>query len=279
MLNRGVKRLGHSVTIEHVTKAFKMHTKPSQKLLDLILPGGYGDDFMALRDVSFTADPGDVVGLIGVNGSGKSTLSNIIAGVLQPTTGSVDVKGSTSLIAIAAGLNTELTGRENISLKCLMLGYSKKQIKELEPEIIDFAEIGPFIDQPVKRYSSGMRSRLGFAISVNVDPDVLVIDEALSVGDQTFADKCLDKMNSFKGRGKTLFFVSHSLGQIKEFCEKALWLEFGEVRGYGSVDDIMPQYEQFLNEFKAMSKAQKDAYREAVVTKQQGPHRPALAVK
>jgi teichoic acid transport system ATP-binding protein len=278
MLNVDVNKMSHSVIVEHVTKAYKMHTKPSEKLLDLLLPGGYGEDFLALRDVSLTADPSDVIGLIGVNGSGKSTLSNIIAGVLQPTSGVVDVNGDTSLIAISAGLNTELTGRENISLKCLMMGFSKKEIKELEPEIIDFAEIGQFIDQPVKRYSSGMRSRLGFAVSVNVDPTVLVIDEALSVGDQTFADKCLAKMESFKARGKTIFFVSHSLGQVRDFCQKAVWLEFGRVREDGLIDDVMPQYEQFLADFKKMTKAQKEAYREAVVNKQRDEAWPTMAV-
>lgn len=270
--------MGHSVIVENVTKAYKMHTKPSERMLDLLLPGGYGEDFLALRDVSITADPGDVVGLIGVNGSGKSTLSSIIAGVLQPTTGKVDVKGDASLIAIAAGLNTELTGLENIQLKCLMMGFNKKEIKELTPSIVEFAEIGQFIEQPVKRYSSGMRSRLGFAISVNVDPDVLVIDEALSVGDQTFADKCLAKMESFKTEGKTIFFVSHSLGQVKQFCEKAVWLEFGRVRETGSAEDVMPHYEQFLNDFKKLNKAQKDAYREAVINKQRDEAWPEMAL-
>lgn len=279
MLNLDVKEMTHSVIVENVTKAYKMHTKPSQKLLDLLLPGGFGEDFLALRDVSLTANPGEVIGLIGVNGSGKSTLSNIIAGVLQPTTGKVDVKGDTSLIAISAGLNTELTGLENIQLKCLMMGFNKKQVKELEPDIIDFAEIGQFIEQPVKRYSSGMRSRLGFAISVNVDPDILVIDEALSVGDQTFADKCLAKMESFKSRGKTIFFVSHSLGQVRDFCQKAVWLEFGRVREDGLIDDVMPQYEQFLADFKKMTKEQKDTYREAVVNKQRDEVWPTMAVK
>jgi teichoic acid transport system ATP-binding protein len=151
-----------------------------------------------------------------------------------------------------------------------MLGFSRKEIRELEPEIIAFADIGKFIDQPVKNYSSGMRSRLGFAISVCVDPDILVIDEALSVGDQIFADKCLEKMNEFKRRGKTIFFISHSLGQVKKFCAKALWLEYGEVRGYGSVEEILPQYEAFLNKFKSMSKSEQEKYREQVMLKQSG---------
>jgi teichoic acid transport system ATP-binding protein len=262
--------MAESVIVKNVSKRYKMYTKPSEKILDLILPGGYGEDFFALRDVSFTANQGDVVGIIGVNGSGKSTLSNIISGVVPPTYGTVESIGQTSLIAIQSGLNNELTGRENIELKCLMLGFKKREIKKLEPEIIEFADIGKFIDQPVKKYSSGMRSRLGFAISVTVNPDILVIDEALSVGDQTFADKCLNKMNQFKEEGKTIFFISHSIGQVKNFCEKALWLEYGEVRDYGTIEKVIPEYESFLNDFKKMSAKEKKAYKDEVLKKQSG---------
>lgn len=136
----------------------------------------------------------------------------------------------------------------------LMLGFDKNRIKELEPEIIEFSELGKFIDQPVKSYSSGMKSRLGFSISVHIDPDILIIDEALSVGDKNFAEKCLEKMNEFKAKGKTMFFVSHSIGQMKKFCQKALWLEYGELKAYGDMKEVMPQYEAFLKEYNAMSK-------------------------
>lgn len=262
--------MSETVIVKNVSKRYKMYTKPSEKILDLILPGGYGEDFFALRDVSFTASQGDVVGIIGVNGSGKSTLSNIISGVVPPTYGTVESIGQTSLIAIQSGLNGELTGRENIELKCLMLGFKKREIKKLEPEIIEFADIGKFIDQPVKKYSSGMKSRLGFAISVTVNPDILVIDEALSVGDQTFADKCLNKMDQFKAEGKTIFFISHSIGQVKSFCQKALWLEYGEVRDYGTIEKVVPEYEAFLNSYKKMSAQEKIAYKEEVLKKQSG---------
>lgn len=257
----------YSVVLKNVAKKYKMYEKTSEKLLDLILPGGYGGDFYALRDISFKAEHGDVIGIIGVNGSGKSTLSNIISGVVPPTHGTIEVEGQAALIAIASGLNVQLTGRENIELKCLMLGFSKKVIKILEPEIIAFAEVGKFIDQPVKTYSSGMRARLGFAISVNIDPDILVIDEALSVGDQTFADKCLDKMNEFKEKGKTIFFISHAIGQVNKFCQKALWIEYGEVKEYGTIEEVMPKYESFLKDFKAMSKADQIRYRDEVMAK------------
>ncbi|MBM7644922.1 teichoic acid transport system ATP-binding protein [Scopulibacillus daqui] len=260
--------MGKSVIVKNVTKRYKLHTKTSERLLDIILPTGYGEDFYALRNVSFEAEEGDVVGIVGINGSGKSTLSNIIAGIVPPTSGTVKTKGETSLIAVQSGLNNQLTGRENIELKCLMLGFNKKQIRKLEPEIIEFADIGKFIDQPVKKYSSGMKSRLGFGISVTVDPDILVIDEALSVGDQTFADKCYDKMNDFKKRGKTIFFISHSIGQMKKFCEKALWLEYGRVKDYGTMKEVMPKYEKFLKDFKAMSKKEQKAYREKMLQSQ-----------
>ncbi|MFC4620443.1 teichoic acids export ABC transporter ATP-binding subunit TagH [Camelliibacillus cellulosilyticus] len=250
--------MGKSVVLRHVAKKYKMYKKTSEKVKDIVLPKDYGEDFYALQDISFEAEQGDVIGIIGVNGSGKSTLSNIIAGIIPPTSGTIEINGHVSLIAIAAGLNNELTGRENIELKCLMLGFSKKEIKKLEPEIIEFAEIGKFIDQPVKSYSSGMKSRLGFAISVTVNPDILVIDEALSVGDQAFAEKCLDKMNSFKEQGKTIFFISHSIGQMKKFCEKALWIQYGKVEAYGPMSEVMPKYEKFLKEYKKMSKKERD---------------------
>lgn len=247
-----------------------MHKKPSEKLLDLILPGGYGEDFYALQDISLTANQGDVIGLVGVNGSGKSTLSNIIAGVIPPTSGTVETVGQTSIIAISSGLNNQLTGRENIELKCLMLGFKKKEIEAMEPEIIEFADIGNFIDQPVKKYSSGMKSRLGFAISVTVNPDILIIDEALSVGDQVFAQKSKNKMFEFKEKGKTIFFVSHSMGQIKEFCEKAAWLEYGEIKQFGPVKEVIPEYEKFLKKYKSMSKEEQKKFREQVTQKQRG---------
>ncbi|WP_040207129.1 teichoic acids export ABC transporter ATP-binding subunit TagH [Neobacillus jeddahensis] len=256
--------MSSSVTFKGVTKKYKMYKKTSDKLLDLIIPNGYGKDFYALQNISFEADKGDVIGIIGVNGAGKSTMSNIISGVIPPTLGTLQINGEVALISIGAGLNNQLTGRENIELKCLMLGFSKQKIQELMPDIIEFADIGDFIDQPVKKYSSGMKSRLGFAISVNIDPDILVIDEALSVGDKTFYQKCLDKMNNFKEKGKTIFFISHSIGQVKDFCEKALWLEAGGVKAYGPVEEVIPQYEKFIKEYNKMSKEEKKQFNQRV---------------
>jgi len=259
-----------TVIVKDVSKRYKMYHKNSEKLLDLLLPKSIGEDFYALQNISFEAEQGDVIGIVGVNGSGKSTLSNILAGIVPPTTGSIKTVGDTAVIAVNAGLNGQLTGRENIELKCLMLGFNKREIKELEPDIIEFADIGKFIDQPVKSYSSGMKSRLGFAISITVNPDILIIDEALSVGDKTFVDKCLDKMNEFKEQGKTIFFISHSAGQVKKFCQKVLWLEYGLVKDYGPASDVLPKYEKFLKDFKAMSPTEKKKYKAEAAKRQEG---------
>jgi len=250
-----------AIITKNITKKYKLFTSSKERVLDLITPGNHGDDFYALTDVSFEAEKGDVVGFIGINGSGKSTLSNIIAGIVPETSGTVEVNGQAALIAVASGLKGDLTGRDNIELKLLMLGFNKEEILKLEPEIIEFAELEKFIDQPVKSYSSGMKSRLGFAISVNVDPDILIIDEALSVGDKAFAEKSLNKMKEFKKQGKTMIFVSHSIGQMKQFCEKILWLEFGMVKDYGTVEEVIPRYEAFLQRWQKMSKEERDIYR------------------
>ncbi|MCT8140334.1 teichoic acids export ABC transporter ATP-binding subunit TagH [Anaerobacillus sp. CMMVII] len=254
-----------AIVVKNLVKKYKLYKKRSERILDILLPKDYGEDFYALKNISFEVEKGDVVGFLGVNGSGKSTLSNIIAGIVPETSGSVTVNGETALIAVAAGLKGDLTGRENIELKCLMLGFSKQEIKAMEQDIIEFAELERFIDQPVKSYSSGMKSRLGFSISVNIDPDILLIDEALSVGDKAFAEKSLDKMREFKTKGKTMIFVSHSIGQMKQFCDKILWLEFGQIKEYGQAEGIIPRYEEFIKMYKKMSKKEKDKYRKAAL--------------
>lgn len=258
--------MAKSIIVQNVSKKYKLYDKKSQRLLDLIVPyKDYGEDFFALRNVSFEVDEGAIVGLVGINGSGKSTLANIIAGVIPATSGTVDVKGSVSLIAVNAGLDNALTGRENIELKLLMLGFSKKEITAMESEIVEFAEVERFIDQPVKTYSSGMKSRLGFSISVRVDPDILIVDEALSVGDKTFAEKSLDKMMEFKDKGKTMFFVSHSISQMRQFCDRIVWLEYGRVKEFGETEEILAHYEKFLEDFKNMAKKEKQQYRKEAI--------------
>lgn len=252
----------YKIRFKQVTKKFKLYEKNTDILLELLSLKRTKKIHCALKAVTFDVDEGEVIGVIGLNGSGKSTLSNLIAGVTLPSEGSVEINGSAALIAISSGLNNQLTGLENIELKGLMMGLTKQQIKEITPHVIEFAELGKFMKQPVKVYSSGMKARLGFAISVHIDPDILVIDEALSVGDQTFTNKCLAKVNEFKEKGKTIFFISHSLSQVKSFCNKALWLHYGELRGYGDVDEIIQQYNTFLKDYNNLSNQEKQKIRD-----------------
>lgn len=258
-----------AIVVNNISKKYKLYKDTKERLLDLVTPKNFGDDFYALTNVSFEATHGEVLGFVGVNGSGKSTLANIIAGIVPETSGTVKVNGQVALIAVAAGLKNDLTGRDNIELKLLMLGFNKEEIKALESEIIEFSELGKFIDQPVKSYSSGMKSRLGFAISVNVNPDILIIDEALSVGDKAFAEKSLEKMKEFKRDGKTMIFVSHSIGQMKKFCQKILWLEFGMVKDFGTVEEVIPKYESFLETWQKFTKTERETYKRKAFENQQ----------
>lgn len=260
-VNKEGKNMNISVNIEHVTKEYRIYRNNKERLKDVIVPFHKNKTFYALNDLSLTAYEGDVIGLVGINGSGKSTLSNMIGGSLSPTEGDIKRDGDVSVIAINAGLNGQLTGIENIEFKMLCMGFTRKQIKKLTPEIIEFSELGEFIYQPVKKYSSGMRAKLGFSINITTNPDILVIDEALSVGDQTFAQKCLDKIFEYKEQGKTIFFVSHNMKQVREFCTKIAWIEAGKLKQFGELDDVLPEYEKFLNDFKKRSKGEQKKFR------------------
>ena len=201
------------------------------------------ETFTALNDVNLTVPRGRTLGVIGRNGSGKSTLLKLVAGITKPSSGTVRVDGRISaLIELGAGFHPEISGRENVFINGIMLGLTKREVTERFDEIVEFAEMTEFIDAPVKTYSSGMYMRLGFAVAIHVDPDVLLVDEVLAVGDEGFTHKCLDKFAEFKRRGKTILLVTHSLGLVERFCDEALWLDAGRIKGSGDPKRIVGAY-------------------------------------
>lgn len=220
-----------AIKIQGLTKTYKLYDSPSSRLKEALHPlhKKYHRDFEALKDITLSINKGETVGIIGKNGSGKSTLLKIITGVLTPTTGSVEVQGKVSaILELGAGFNPEMTGLENIYLNNALNGLNKNQTDKIINDIIRFAELGDFIHQPLKTYSSGMKARLAFAVSINAEPDVLIVDEALSVGDASFSRKCFAKMEDIRNRGATILFVSHSDASIVSLCNRAIWLNQGE---------------------------------------------------
>ncbi len=202
-------------------------------------------DFEAVRNVSFEVHEGEMLGVVGSNGSGKSTLLKVIAGVYLPTLGSVSVRGSLApLIELGAGFHGELSGRENVLMNGLLMGFSKREMRAREQSIIEFADIGDFIDAPVKQYSSGMYMRLAFAVATEVNPDILVIDEILAVGDMAFQQKCFERLERFRSSGKTILFVTHSLEQIVKNCDRAIYLDKGVLVADGTPEDVVDLYTQ-----------------------------------
>jgi lipopolysaccharide transport system ATP-binding protein len=206
----------------------------------------------ALKDVEFKIKENKTVAIIGRNGSGKSTLLKLMSRILKPDEGTIKIRGRvSSLIELGAGFHPELSGRENVIINGIILGFSKREIKEKFDEIVQFAELEEFIDEPVRIYSSGMHIRLGFSVAVHVDPDILLIDEVLTVGDAIFVQKCMDKMNEFKRRGKTIVLVTHDLELVKTWCDEAIWLHDGVVKEIGKPEEIVESYRAtFSHSFK-----------------------------
>lgn len=241
----------YSVVFENVVQRFRRIKERPDTLREVFAkirrPSMIYQDFEALKQVSFQVMKGEMVGIIGRNGSGKSTILKIAAGVYSPTEGDVRTSGSIApLIELGAGFHHELTGRENILLNGLLLGLTKRQIREREANIIDFAELGDFIDSPVKQYSSGMYMRLAFSVAIEVDPDILIIDEILGVGDAGFREKCFQRILDFKADGKTVLFVSHEAGTVRKYCDRALLMHNGRLLEQGRPDAVLARYEEIL---------------------------------
>lgn len=238
-----------ALQVTHLSKMYRLYDKPSDRLkeaLGLSRQKRYRELY-ALNDVSFVVNKGETVGIIGTNGSGKSTILKIITGVLSPTAGDVKVNGRISaLLELGAGFNMEYTGMENVYLNGTMMGFSREEIDKRVPEILAFADIGDFINQPCKTYSSGMFVRLAFAVAINIDPEILIVDEALSVGDVFFQAKCYHKFEEFKKQGKTILFVSHDLGSISKYCDRVILLNKGVKMDEGNPKEIVDLYKKLL---------------------------------
>lgn len=237
----------HVITFKDVNKLFYLqHQKTLKEAAQaLVKKQKTLEKVQALKQLSFTVKKGKTLGILGKNGAGKSTLLKLIAGVSQPTSGSAEIIGRVApLIELGAGFHPELSGRENVFLNGVILGLKEKDIEKKFKEIIDFAELHDFVDMPVKHYSSGMYTRLAFSVAVSVDPDILLVDEVLSVGDMAFQEKCMEKMRSFKKKGTTIILVTHSTKSVRSFCDVGMFLEKGEMLYYGEPEQAVHIYEE-----------------------------------
>lgn len=246
-----------AIKIEKMWKEYPMFKSDRERLRTLFSFRYMPRQFTALQNINLEFKKGEIIGLLGLNGSGKSTLASIITGITFPSRGTVKVTGEVNMLSANAGMENHLTGLENIRYKGLLMGLNDRQILAIRDDIIDFADIGEHIEQPLRTYSSGMRSRLGFAISVHMNPDILIIDEALAVGDNSFSDKCLAKMDEFKQKGKTILFVSHAVTQMENFCDRVLWLHRGNVLGIDEPAKMIAPYCGFAREFNAMTNTER----------------------
>lgn len=276
---------GPAIALRDVTKLYRRyaHRRQFSTLKSALLKGSLASELepsevlRAVDGVSLSLAPGATLGLLGRNGSGKSTLLKLVAGITRPTTGTVDVQGRISaLIELGAGFHPEISGRENIFINGVMLGLTKREIARRFAEIVEFAEIEDFVDSPVKTYSSGMYMRLGFAVAVHVDPDVLLIDEVLAVGDESFSLKCLDKLADFRRRGKTILLVTHALGLIERYCDEAVWVDGGRIRAQGDPRRVVHAYmtDVAAGEERALASADRKA-QAAVTASGDGDEPPA----
>jgi lipopolysaccharide transport system ATP-binding protein len=239
----------YAIETRNVGKIYRLYRKPFHRLKEALLRKPLYQPFECLSEISFSVFPGDSLGIIGDNGAGKSTLLKILAGTLTPTSGDLIVNGRVAaLLELGAGFHTEFSGRENIYLNASLLGLTQSEIAEKESAIVDFAELGPFIDRPLKTYSSGMVVRLAFSVATTVDPDILIIDEALSVGDQYFQKKCVDRIVSFQRQKKTIIFCSHAMYLVNILCERAIWLDKGRIREQGLSTHVTAAYENYSRE-------------------------------
>lgn len=238
-----------AINIKNISKKYEIYDKPINRLKQSIYRGKkqFYREFKALDDITFQVTKGETIGIVGKNGSGKSTLLQIIANTLNPTEGEAIVNGKVAaLLELGSGFNPEYTGRENAIMNGVIMGLTEEEIVAKLPEIEMFAEIGDFIDQPVKTYSSGMFVRLAFACAINVDPDILIVDEALAVGDMKFQLKCIDKMKTFQKSGKTILFVTHDTYSVKNFCTRAIWISEGKIKLNGDVNTVIEEYEDSM---------------------------------
>ena len=258
----------YAIEFKNVSKIYSLKSKKKGHKMN--------KRFYALKDINLKIPYGEVVGVLGTNGSGKSTLSTILAGISEVDEGELIVNGEQALVAVNAGLNPQLTGIENIELKGAMLGFRKKRIEEVKKGVIEFAEIGDFLYQPVKKYSSGMKSRLGFSINLSLNPDILIVDEALAVGDKGFAQKCIKRMNELKSQGKTIVFVSHSLQQVRDFCTKAVWIEGGILQEYGDIEEVCNHYSEYVEYYNSLSDEEKKIVRDEKFAKRVINKKPSL---
>ena len=232
------------IELNHVSKIYKLFGNDKKRFLATFNKSIKYKEKIAINDITFSVDKGESVAIFGRNGAGKSTILKMITGVSYPTYGEIHVDGRVgALLELTSGFDPEFTGRENIYLKGQLIGLTNPEIEEVENEIIDFAEVGEYIDQPLRTYSSGMKSRLGFSISLALNPDIFIVDEALSVGDKGFAQKCMKRMMQLRDEeNKTIFFISHSLSQVRSFCKTGMWIEGGKLVEIGDIDEVSDHY-------------------------------------